>query len=98
MEVHVPFRADQVGSLLRVPELRAAHEKSLQGQVGAEELRELQDRCIREVIRYQESAGRRAGTPRGDRGGSVYAGFLEKRAGANAAPRVARGRTGGGGG
>jgi 5-methyltetrahydropteroyltriglutamate--homocysteine methyltransferase len=52
-----PFRADQVGSLLRAPELRAAHEKSLQGQYGAAALRELQDRCIRDVIRLQEDVG-----------------------------------------
>jgi len=52
-----PFRADQVGSLLRVPELRAAHEKALQGQVGAAALRELQDRCIRDVIGFRNPWG-----------------------------------------
>ena len=83
-----PFRADQVGSLLRVPELRAAHEKSLQGQVGAEELRELQDRCIREVIRYQESAGLHAITDGEYRRSSFHADFIEKLAGARAAGRL----------
>jgi len=38
-------------------ELRAAHEKALQGQLGAAALHELQNRCIRDVIRFQEIRG-----------------------------------------
>jgi len=84
-----PFRADQVGSLLRVPELRAAHEKALQGQVGAAALRELQDRCIRDVIRFQESVGLHAITDGEYRRSSFHADFLEKLDGAKAAGRLA---------
>jgi methionine synthase II (cobalamin-independent) len=83
-----PFRADQVGSLLRVPELRAAHEKSLQGQVGAAALRELQDRCIRGVIRFQESVGLHAITDGEYRRSSFHADFIEKLDGALAAGRL----------
>jgi len=83
-----PFRADQVGSLLRVPELRAAHEKALQGQVGAAALRELQDRCIRDIIRFQESVGLHAITDGEYRRTSFHADFIEKLDGARAAGRL----------
>jgi 5-methyltetrahydropteroyltriglutamate--homocysteine methyltransferase len=83
-----PFRADQVGSLLRAPELRAAHEKSLKGQYGAAALKELQDRCIRDVIRMQESVGLRGITDGEYRRTSFHADFIEKLDGARAAGRV----------
>ena len=83
-----PFRADQVGSLLRVPELRAAHEKALQGQLGAAALRELQDRCIRDIIRFQESVGLHAITDGEYRRSSFHADFIEKLDGARAAGRL----------
>jgi 5-methyltetrahydropteroyltriglutamate--homocysteine methyltransferase len=83
-----PFRADQVGSLLRAPELRAAHEKSLQGQYGAAALRELQDRCIRDVIRMQESVGLQAITDGEYRRTSFHADFIEKLDGAKSAGRL----------
>ncbi len=84
-----PFRADQVGSLLRVPELRAAHEKALQGQFGAAALRELEDRCIRDIIRVQESVGLHAITDGEYRRSSFHADFIEKLDGARAAGRLA---------
>ena len=83
-----PFRADQVGSLLRTPELRAAHEKFLQGQYGAAALRELEDRCIRDVIRLQESVGLHAITDGEYRRTSFHADFIEKLDGAKAAGRL----------
>jgi 5-methyltetrahydropteroyltriglutamate--homocysteine methyltransferase len=83
-----PFRADQVGSLLRAPELRAAHEKSLQGQYGPAALRELQDRCIRDVIRMQEEVGLHAITDGEYRRTSFHADFIEKLDGAKAAGRL----------
>jgi 5-methyltetrahydropteroyltriglutamate--homocysteine methyltransferase len=83
-----PFRADQVGSLLRAPELRAAHEKSLQGQYGPAALKELQDRCIRDVIRLQESVGLQGITDGEYRRSSFHADFIEKLDGAKAAGRL----------
>jgi methionine synthase II (cobalamin-independent) len=83
-----PFRADHVGSLLRMPELRAAHEKSLQGQYGAAALKELQDRCIRDVIRLQESVGLHAITDGEHRRTSFHADFIEKLDGAKASGRL----------
>src|SRR5262245_25575163 len=52
-----PFRADQVGSLLRPRELHAARAKATKGEITAAELKAVQDRCIREVVALQESVG-----------------------------------------
>ena len=83
-----PFRADQVGSLLRPPELREAHEKVVQGAGDPVELRELQNRCIREVIRLQEAVGLHAITDGEFRRTSFHADFIEKIEGARAAGRL----------
>jgi 5-methyltetrahydropteroyltriglutamate--homocysteine methyltransferase len=53
----VPFRANHVGSLLRPPELRAAREKRERGEMSAAELRQIEDRCIREAVKMQEDLG-----------------------------------------
>ena len=55
-----PFRADQVGSLLRPPELAEARAKAAQGKVPAPELRGIQDRCIRRAVEKQEAVGLQA--------------------------------------
>ncbi len=52
-----PFRADHVGSLLRPPELREARARSKTGSLGAEALKEIEDRAIREAVAKQESIG-----------------------------------------
>jgi methionine synthase II (cobalamin-independent) len=83
-----PFRADQVGSLLRSPELRAAHERSLEGRYGAAALRELQDRCIRDVIRLQESLGLHSITDGEYRRSSFHGDFIEKLDGAKTSGRL----------
>jgi methionine synthase II (cobalamin-independent) len=55
-----PFRADQVGSLLRPQNLKEAREKKEQGKITADELRAIEDRAIRDVVRLQEEAGLQA--------------------------------------
>jgi 5-methyltetrahydropteroyltriglutamate--homocysteine methyltransferase len=52
-----PFRANHVGSLLRPPELMAAREKHQKGELGAAQLREVEDRCIRDAVKMQEEIG-----------------------------------------
>jgi 5-methyltetrahydropteroyltriglutamate--homocysteine methyltransferase len=52
-----PFRADHVGSLLRPDALHAARTRRKAGEIDAEELRVIEDRCIRDVVRLQEDAG-----------------------------------------
>jgi len=57
-----PFRADQVGSLLRPAELREARAKAKAGAISAGQLQEVEDRCIRAAVAKQESIGLQAVT------------------------------------
>src|SRR6266516_1234910 len=57
-----PFRADQVGSLLRPPEIKEARTRLERGEIGAEALRAVEDRCIRDAVARQESLGLRVVT------------------------------------
>jgi 5-methyltetrahydropteroyltriglutamate--homocysteine methyltransferase len=52
-----PFRADHVGSLLRPAALKAARAKRERGEIGAEELKAIEDREIERVINKQEQVG-----------------------------------------
>ena len=52
-----PFRANHVGSLLRPPELRQARERRQKGEISAAELREIENRCIRDAVKMQEDVG-----------------------------------------
>jgi len=52
-----PFRADHVGSLLRPHELHDLREKVRFGKGSAPELKALEDRLIREVVKLQEDLG-----------------------------------------
>jgi 5-methyltetrahydropteroyltriglutamate--homocysteine methyltransferase len=56
-EKKAPFRANHVGSLLRPPELRQAREKREKGEISAAQLREVEDRCIRDAVKMQEDVG-----------------------------------------
>ncbi len=57
-----PFRADEVGSLLRPAELKQARASFSEGNLDAEGLRAVEDECIRDVIRKQEEVGLKAVT------------------------------------
>jgi 5-methyltetrahydropteroyltriglutamate--homocysteine methyltransferase len=50
-------RADVVGSLLRPEYLREARAAAREGSIDGDELREVEDRAVREAIELQESAG-----------------------------------------
>ena len=52
-----PFRADQVGSLLRPAELKKLRQQHAAGQVSADELRTAEDAAIRRVVAQQEQVG-----------------------------------------
>jgi 5-methyltetrahydropteroyltriglutamate--homocysteine methyltransferase len=68
--VKPPFRADQVGSLLRPEALKAAREKYLGPQTPTNaigphsnsSLKNIEDECVREVIAMQERVGLKAVT------------------------------------
>src|SRR5882672_6190943 len=55
--VKPPFRADQVGSLLRPPEIKEARARLERGEMSAGELHAIEDRCIRDAVARQESLG-----------------------------------------
>src|SRR5258708_17925679 len=55
-----PFRADQVGSLLRPAPLTAARLQFKQGALSAIALRKVEDDCIRAVVEKQASIGMRS--------------------------------------
>jgi 5-methyltetrahydropteroyltriglutamate--homocysteine methyltransferase len=52
-----PFRADHVGSFLRPKELLDARERQRKGEITRAQLREVEDRAIRDVVRFQEDLG-----------------------------------------
>jgi 5-methyltetrahydropteroyltriglutamate--homocysteine methyltransferase len=52
-----PFRADQVGSLIRPAALIEARKAAAEGKLPADELRHIQESAIREVVRMQETIG-----------------------------------------
>ena len=52
-----PFRADQVGSLLRPPELAQARGRWKKKEIDSVELRDTENRAIREAVARQEALG-----------------------------------------
>jgi 5-methyltetrahydropteroyltriglutamate--homocysteine methyltransferase len=52
-----PFRADHVGSLLRPEAVKDARAKFAAGKLGADQLKEIEDRAIENAIRRQEEIG-----------------------------------------
>src|SRR5262245_5791930 len=57
-----PFRADQVGSLIRPAALIEARKAAAEGRLPATELRRIQEAAIREVVAMQEAIGLRSVT------------------------------------
>ena len=57
-----PFRADQVGSLLRPAELAEARSKFKKGEIDAAARKAAEDKAIRDVIAKQEAIVRAATT------------------------------------
>ena len=52
-----PYRADHVGSLLRPEELKQARAEHAAGRIDAAHLREIEDRCIEDVVAKQRAVG-----------------------------------------
>ena len=57
-----PFRADQVGSLLRTPRIKKAREEWQRGQLTADALRAVEDEEIGRIVREQQAIGLKAVT------------------------------------
>jgi len=62
MSSHAPFRADEVGSLLRPPALKEARVKFAEKKIAAAGLKQVEDDAIRAVVARQEQAGLKAVT------------------------------------
>ncbi|MBI5720351.1 MAG: 5-methyltetrahydropteroyltriglutamate--homocysteine S-methyltransferase [Burkholderiales bacterium] len=52
-----PFRADHVGSFLRPAYLLEAREKKARGEITPAQLREVEDRAITEIVKFQRDCG-----------------------------------------
>jgi 5-methyltetrahydropteroyltriglutamate--homocysteine methyltransferase len=73
-----PFRADQVGSLLRPPALIAARQRHRDGEISSDELRTIEDTHIRDVIARQEDVGMNSVTDGEFRRTYFHIDFLER--------------------
>lgn len=73
-----PFRADHVGSFLRPKLLLDAREEHKQGKISAAQLREVEDRAIRDIVRFQESLGLKGITDGEFRRTYFHIDFLER--------------------
>ena len=52
-----PFRADEVGSLLRPPRIKEARARLEKGEISADDLRKAEDIEIEKVVHRQASTG-----------------------------------------
>ena len=73
-----PFRADHVGSYLRPKRLAEARESFFAGKLPADALRQIEDECIRDVVRKQEDVGLKGITDGEFRRTYFHVDFLEK--------------------
>src|SRR5271163_1027520 len=73
-----PFHADHVGSYLRPERLKQAREAFFAKTLAADELREIEDECIREVVRAQENVGLKGITDGEFRRTFFHVDFLER--------------------
>ena len=56
-ESHAPYRADEVGSLLRTAPLKEARARREKGEITPDQLKAVEDEEIRKIIRKQEDVG-----------------------------------------
>jgi len=73
-----PFRADHVGSLLRPAELKEARARHQAGEIGAEQLKTVEDRAIEALIAKQAATGLRSATDGEFRRSMWHFDFLER--------------------
>jgi len=52
-----PFRADQVGSMLRPPQIVEARQRHRASEMPDAELRAIEDAAIRDIVAVQEAIG-----------------------------------------
>lgn len=88
-KINPPFRADQVGRLMRPKTLCKARQHAADGEIDAAELREIEDELILRVIKQQESVGLQGITDGEFRRGFSDFDFLEQLGGVMVADTTA---------
>lgn len=76
--LHLPARYDHVGSFLRPVYLLEAREKKAKGEMSADALREVEDKAIAEVVKFQQSVGLKSITDGEFRRTYFHIDFLEQ--------------------
>src|ERR1041385_8900452 len=71
-----PYRADQVGSLLRPAELLAARARREKNDIAPDEFKRIEDKAVRDIVKLQEDLGFAAVTDGEFRRGSWHRDFL----------------------
>lgn len=87
--LHPPFRADQVGSLLRPQDLLDARQRFLRGEITAGVLRDTEDAAIADAVRKVESIGLRSVTDGEFRREFFHLDFLKQLAGVTVSGGIA---------
>jgi 5-methyltetrahydropteroyltriglutamate--homocysteine methyltransferase len=75
---HLPARFDHVGSFLRPAYLLEAREKKAKGEISAQQLREVEDKAITEIVKFQEGIGLKSITDGEFRRTYFHIDFLEQ--------------------
>ena len=76
-----PFRADHVGSFLRPKFLLDAREQRARGAINARQLREVEDKAIAEIVKFQQDVGLQSITDGEFRRTYFHIDFLEQMGG-----------------
>ncbi|MGE0734751.1 MAG: 5-methyltetrahydropteroyltriglutamate--homocysteine S-methyltransferase [Alphaproteobacteria bacterium] len=77
MALNPPFRADHVGSLIRPPEVIEARHRLRDRKLTESELRVIEDKAIREVVKLQEDLGFQVVTDGEYRRGAFFSHFVK---------------------
>ncbi|MFZ9334974.1 MAG: 5-methyltetrahydropteroyltriglutamate--homocysteine S-methyltransferase [Burkholderiaceae bacterium] len=75
---HIPARFDHVGSFLRPQYLLEARAKKARGEITPAQLREVEDKAITEIVKFQESVGLKSVTDGEFRRTYFHIDFLEQ--------------------
>ena len=78
MHFALPARYDHVGSFLRPEYLLEARAQKAKGEIGAEQLRAVEDRAITEIVKFQEDVGLKSVTDGEYRRTYFHIDFLDK--------------------
>ena len=78
---HIPARYDHVGSFLRPAYLLEARDQKAKGQITPEQLREVEDKAITEIVKFQEDLGLKSITDGEFRRTYFHIDFLEQMGG-----------------